>query len=800
MADVIFDPLAFDSGAFASEAVLPDTATISSVAPTSGLVGASVFITGVNFSTAGVVRFSGITATILVWTATSITCTVPTTPAGTKSVTVTPTGGSVSNGVVFTVTTTPAPLASITSLTPDSGDYGTSVIIDGQNFGASGTVRFGGTAATTSAWSTTSITATVPNLPASAQNVTVTPSGGAASAASTFTVTGAPPPPPPPPPLPAGPLAVTIGGLDVTDVLLPGFSWSTTNPGGFGDATMQLPATNPWAPYDEAVVKGAAVTITHDGTTLYEGEVTNDVSHAIVEGGTIYYDVTCAGLWWKAGQRGDFCQVWTDDDYGQWFSKPTAAKVYSLDTEGKLEVRIEKGQSAKGGSAASLYYWLSDGMGNPADSITFLIATVEVDTAVSATWHAKIQSSDSPWGTWTLEQEWHDEVVSAGTPLFIPVTAQALRLSFFSDGDVSGATDDRFITLRRIAVCGNDVPVLAITDISKDSPALVTTAIAHSLKVGDRVFIAESNSVAVIDGWHIVASTPETTTFTMTGVNVLTTAGTGGFVVRALRVDEAMADVAVTAGLATSSSLQTDGIGNVNWGLNVRPHTSRAEAIDYLSMTHSAPIDYGFWDGAVFHCKERIASEGDSDILIDSSTPGIDFNVFQTAEDAPTVVKVLYKFRDVEGGSSTYPDGTVLAVYRPSAPTWADGSVVLDVWDEWADLSLETQQAEAIGDQILKWLDANAYQGYITIAAPTVPLRVGGTKNTIYIRAGDYIEDTNLGTGTLMITSTSVAADSGTATLAIGENRRDFVARIMPRARRAPGVMPNGRPPRKPRR
>jgi hypothetical protein len=96
-------------------------------------------------------------------------------------------------------------------------------------------------------------------------------------------------------------------------------------------------------------------------------------------------------------------------------------------------------------------------------------------------------------------------------------------------------------------------------------------------------------------------------------------------------------------------------------------------------------------------------------------------------------------------------------------------------------MSLEAGQAIAIGDQIIAWLGANAYQGTVTIATPTVPLRGGGTKLTAYIRAGDYIEDANLATGPLMITSMEMDVDSGIATLGIGETRAEFVARIGPR-------------------
>ena len=66
-------------------------------------------------------------------------------------------------------------------------------MITGTNLGAGGSVRFGATAAATSAWSATSVTATVPaSLPSGATSVTVTPTGAAASNVLAFTVDGPP--------------------------------------------------------------------------------------------------------------------------------------------------------------------------------------------------------------------------------------------------------------------------------------------------------------------------------------------------------------------------------------------------------------------------------------------------------------------------------------------------------------------------------------------------------------------------------------------------------------------------------
>jgi hypothetical protein len=161
--------------------------SISSLNPTSGLVGTSVTITGANFGSSqgtSTVKFNGTAATPTSWSATSIVAPVPA-GATTGNVVVT-VGGVASNGASFTVTV-PAP--SISSLNPTSGLVGTSVTITGANFGSSqgsSTVKFNGTAATPTSWSATSIVAPVPSG-ATTGNVVVTV-GSVASNGVIFTV------------------------------------------------------------------------------------------------------------------------------------------------------------------------------------------------------------------------------------------------------------------------------------------------------------------------------------------------------------------------------------------------------------------------------------------------------------------------------------------------------------------------------------------------------------------------------------------------------------------------------------
>lgn len=152
--------------------------TISSlIAPggvASGPVGTPVTISGKNFGASqgtSTVKFNGTTAVPTSWSDSTIEAPVPA-GATTGNVVVT-VSGRASNGVTFTV------IPNITSLSPTNGTAGTSVTIAGTTFGTtqgSSTVKFNGTAATPTSWSSTSIVATVPSG-ATTGNVLVTVSG-----------------------------------------------------------------------------------------------------------------------------------------------------------------------------------------------------------------------------------------------------------------------------------------------------------------------------------------------------------------------------------------------------------------------------------------------------------------------------------------------------------------------------------------------------------------------------------------------------------------------------------------------
>lgn len=165
------------------------TPTISGFSPTSGPVGASVVITGTNFTGATAVRFNGTNATFTVNSPTQITATVPT-GATDGPISVQNSAGTATSSTSFDVTAQPAP--TISSFNPSSGPIGTSVVITGTNFTGATAVRFAGTTATFTVNSPTQITATVPTGAATGA-ISVTTASGTATSSSSFTVTaGAP--------------------------------------------------------------------------------------------------------------------------------------------------------------------------------------------------------------------------------------------------------------------------------------------------------------------------------------------------------------------------------------------------------------------------------------------------------------------------------------------------------------------------------------------------------------------------------------------------------------------------------
>ncbi|WP_073104964.1 FG-GAP-like repeat-containing protein [Hymenobacter daecheongensis] len=157
------------------------TPEVSSFSPGSGIIGATVVLTGTGLTGATDVTFNSVSASFVVNSATQITATVPAT-AATGVLRVTTAGGAVSSSASFTV------LPTLTSFTPTSGPEGTSVVVSGTGLTGTTGAAFNGTAVTTiTAQSATSLTLLVP-AGATTGPVSVTTAGGTATSSGSFTV------------------------------------------------------------------------------------------------------------------------------------------------------------------------------------------------------------------------------------------------------------------------------------------------------------------------------------------------------------------------------------------------------------------------------------------------------------------------------------------------------------------------------------------------------------------------------------------------------------------------------------
>lgn len=162
--------------------------SISGFSPGSGPPGTSVTITGSGLSGASSVTFNGTSAVYNVASNTQITATVPS-GATSGPISVTTSAGIATTSTAFSVTAPPPSPPTVSGFTPTSGPVGTTVTINGANFTAAMTVKFGSTAATTfSVASDQQITATVPS---GAKNgpISITTAAGTGTSTTSFRVT-----------------------------------------------------------------------------------------------------------------------------------------------------------------------------------------------------------------------------------------------------------------------------------------------------------------------------------------------------------------------------------------------------------------------------------------------------------------------------------------------------------------------------------------------------------------------------------------------------------------------------------
>jgi hypothetical protein len=154
---------------------------VSGFSPASGVRGTPVVITGTGFLGATSVRFGGREAGFSVDSPTHITATLPASALTGKVRVATP-AGAAQAASLFTVAKAVRPAkTAVSSLSPASGDWGTSVVIHGGGFTGATGVEFGRVSAEFTVDSDSQITATVPAHSSTGHVRVESPTGAAQS-------------------------------------------------------------------------------------------------------------------------------------------------------------------------------------------------------------------------------------------------------------------------------------------------------------------------------------------------------------------------------------------------------------------------------------------------------------------------------------------------------------------------------------------------------------------------------------------------------------------------------------------
>jgi uncharacterized repeat protein (TIGR01451 family) len=156
---------------------------ITAFSPTLGAVGTYVEIDGLNLSSATSVTINGVKEAITAQTPLQIGLT---NNPGTGPIKVVTPSGTALSSTNFTNSATPL----VTDFNPVLGPSGSIVTIDGLNFASATSVKFGATAASFFATSSTQISATVPTMSPGSYDIEVISSLGSDTTSSNFIVTG----------------------------------------------------------------------------------------------------------------------------------------------------------------------------------------------------------------------------------------------------------------------------------------------------------------------------------------------------------------------------------------------------------------------------------------------------------------------------------------------------------------------------------------------------------------------------------------------------------------------------------
>jgi hypothetical protein len=632
-------------------------------------------------------------------------------------------------------------------------------------------------------------------------------------------------------PLFDGNLSLTVGGVEYTTKKIAITNCSDVAPGGDAslEFTLYLSATD--SPFALAtnhaeLVTDAVVSLTHNGNPLFYGQVCNDPSIGFA-GDTAYVDVQCDGLLGKAGRNASGLWYWMDRSFDGWQFHRSSYKQFSFDNVGRVFLACPKGLvvNDSGSQYAMAWYMPHGGLSGQQVGWVHFNWSANLGNNTTTTWGAQMASSTTGYNdslaAWNAPPDWAPSGNAGGTgqsgggTVAMPVGTNAVG---FIIGPVTETTTggERYLSVTGLTV-GLGGPQFNITNVSVANPTHITCDRPHGIPAGTsctvvigglNIYGGQSQTTPAISGFY-TATYFDATHFTIPlsvtvggavtgyGCTQFPNGGDGS-------VDEYMTQVAMPSDNSLATSSSTSNITAATAEYVIRDPTTPADAISQLAALYTGRIDWRF-RGQQWVCNPMLdpsTAGGRTSIralsncyLIDATTPGVTYDVHADPEASPTYVYVLYACQS----DAVYPDGTVRGVYVPSTPPSITSRVLtLD----YSSTSMTAAQATNVGTQALLWYsgaNSNNWSGTITIATPTVPKEVGGTLNTPYIRAGDWIEETsvkglNANTSLMYITGRDLDVDSGLVTLTIGGRGDQFAPVFTPAVRRmGPGSGPGSR-------
>lgn len=224
---------------------------------------------------------------------------------------------------------------------------------------------------------------------------------------------------------------------------------------GDGPLECDLVTDTPHLPISNGLVRGAVVRLMDGPQRLYTGNVSQVV--ATSDG---CQHLSAVGVLIQAQNDPTFVATFVDSAIENWHGSESASKMFTIDEDGKLRVKHEKGHAVEADNGAGIWYWLNNGLraDQEIDHVLFDDSTIDVD---SGTWFAEVQFNDgNPWEAWTASTKTWNHTIHTGS-VRVPHTGsfrdaghagvQCLRVYLYSSVDLSAAdsNSNRWITLQK---------------------------------------------------------------------------------------------------------------------------------------------------------------------------------------------------------------------------------------------------------------------------------------------------------------------------------------------------------------